>query len=96
MSIGFSSGFYEPFKDVVKKQFFIPFPDIWNGKNDIETIEKQALDQADRILDKNLNQIAAIIIEPLIQGAAGIEICRDDFLNKLLKKGPKTLSYRNF
>ena len=40
MSVGFSSGFYKPYEDVLEKQFFTSYPEIWNGKNDIESVEK--------------------------------------------------------
>ena len=36
MSVGFSSGFYEPFKDFLMQSINIPYPDFWEGKNDIE------------------------------------------------------------
>ena len=32
MSVGFSSGFYKPYEDVLEKQFFTSYPEIWNGK----------------------------------------------------------------
>jgi len=86
MSIGLSSGFYEPFKDVVQKQFFIPFPEFWNGKNDIDSDEKKALNYADQIIANNIDEVAAIIVEPLIHGASGMKMYRKEFLEKLLKK----------
>jgi adenosylmethionine-8-amino-7-oxononanoate aminotransferase len=86
MSVGFSSGFYKPYEDVLEKQFFTSYPEIWNGKNDIESIEKKALYDADDILNKYGGEIAALIIEPIIQGAAGMRICRKEFLDKFLQK----------
>ena len=86
MSVGFSSGFYKPFEDVLEKQFFTSYPEIWNGKNDIESIEKKALYDSDDILNKYGGEIAALIIEPIIQGAAGMRICRKEFLDKFLQK----------
>ena len=86
MSVGFSSGFYEPFEDVIQKQFFIPFPEYWSGKNDIERDEKVALEETEKIIDKNGKSIAAVIIEPIIQGASGMRVCRTEFLEKVLKK----------
>ncbi len=86
MSVGFSSGFYEPFKDFLMKSIHIPYPDYWEGKNDIEKEELFSLDRADEILSKNKNDIAAVIFEPLIQGAGGMKVCRKEFLEKLLKK----------
>lgn len=85
MSVGFSSGFYEPFKDLVNDSFFFDFPENWSGNNQIEECEKQSLDQAQQIIKKNKEQIAAVILEPLIQGAGGMKMCRPIYLDKLLR-----------
>jgi len=86
MSVGFSSGFYEPFKDFLIKSISIPYPDYWDGKNDIEKEELISLKTADEVLSGNKDDIAAVIFEPLIQGAGGMKVCRKEFLDKLLKK----------
>ena len=86
MSVGFSSGFYEPFKDFLIKSISIPYPDYWDGKNDIEKEELISLKTADAVLSSNKDDIAAVIFEPLIQGAGGMKVCRKEFLDKLLKK----------
>ena len=86
MSVGFSSGFYEPFKDFLIKSISIPYPDYWEGKNDIEKEELISLKTADEVLSDNKDDIAAVIFEPLIQGAGGMKVCRKEFLDKLLKK----------
>ena len=85
MSVGFSSGFYEPFKDSVNESFFFKFPENWSGNNHIEESEKQSLDEVKKIIKKNKNQIAAVILEPLIQGAGGMRICRKNYLDELVK-----------
>ena len=64
----------------------IPYPDFWEGKNDIEKEEFISLKKADDILSQNKDDIAAVIVEPLIQGAGGMKVCRKEFLDKLLKK----------
>ena len=86
MSLGFSSGFYEPFKDLVFKSLFIPFPEDWKGNNAIDEDEERSFKAIDNIININGNEIAAVIIEPLVQGASGMKICRPDFLNKVVKK----------
>ncbi len=86
MSVGFSSGFYKPFNDLVFETFFIPFPDNWKGNNSINEEEDKAFRYIDSIISDNCNELAAIIIEPLIQGASGMKICRPEFLNKVVKK----------
>ena len=78
MSVGFSSGFYEPFRDFLIKSINIPFPDYWDGKNDIEKEELISLNKADEILSKSKDDIAAVILNPLIQGKVQ-RVCRKEF-----------------
>ena len=86
MSVGFTSGFYQPFKEIIPNNFFFSFPENWEGKNDIEKDEEQSLKEIDDLLSENLEQIAAVVIEPLIQGASGMRICRKEYLNKAMQK----------
>ena len=85
MSVGFSSGFYEPFKEIINKNFFFNFPENWFGNNQVELSEKESIREVENIINKEKDNIAAVIIEPLIQGAGGMRICRKEFLNKLIK-----------
>ncbi len=84
MSVGKTSGFYEPFEDMLNETFFIPFPEDWRGNNRLQQNEIKALNYASKIIKDNKNQIAAVIIEPLIQGASGMKICRKEFLSKIV------------
>ena len=86
MSVGYSSGFYEPFKDFLVETEFISFPQFWKGNNEVEKNERFALSQINNLLEKKSNDIAAVIIEPLIQGAGGMRICRKEFLEKVVLK----------
>ncbi|MBS91616.1 MAG: adenosylmethionine--8-amino-7-oxononanoate transaminase [Rickettsiales bacterium] len=90
MSVGFTSGFYDPFKDFLFDSKFISFPSIWEGKNDIEKDEDYTLSQIDRVLSENKDEIAAVILEPLIQGAGGMNICRKEFFDKMVGKFKKS------
>ena len=45
-----------------------------------------ALKVIDNLLSKNASELAAVIIEPLIQGASGMKICRPDFLDEVVNK----------
>ena len=86
MSVGFSSGFYKPFTDMVIKNEFFPCPFTWEGDNEIFEKEKNSLEAIDLILDQVENEVAAVIIEPLVLGASGMKIYRADYLDKLVKK----------
>ncbi len=86
MSVGLSSGFYKPFEDFLPKPLLVPFPEFWRGNNEIEKNEEFALSQIDKIIETKKNQIAAVIFEPMIQGAGGMRICRKEFFEKAVKK----------
>ena len=43
------------------------------------------MNAAIKIVEKEKGQIAAVILEPLVQGAGGMKICRKEFLDKLVK-----------
>ncbi len=86
MSVGFSSGFYEPFSDLVLDTYFLPYPENFRGNNSVEEKELYCLSEADKIINKFGKDLIAIIIEPIIQGASGMKICRPEYLNKLVKK----------
>ena len=85
MSVGKTTGFYKPFEDILHKNSFIPFPEDWWGNNQLEESERLAIDTAYKIVEKEKGKIAAVILEPLVQGAGGMKICRKEFLDKLVK-----------
>ena len=85
MSVGKTTGFYKPFEEILNKNFFIPFPEDWWGNNQVEENERLAIKTAYDIVEKEKDQIAAVILEPLVQGAGGMKICRKEFLDKLVK-----------
>ena len=86
MSVGYSSGFYKPFEDLVFKTFFVPFPDDWRGNNSIQVEEQKSLKKVEWIINSHGNRLAAVIIEPLVQGASGMKMCRPSYLNKVVRK----------
>ncbi len=85
MSVGKTSGFYKPFEEILHKSSFIPFPEDWRGNNQLEENEKMAFDVANQIIEKDKDQIAAVILEPLVQGAGGMKMCRKEFFSELVR-----------
>jgi len=83
MSVG-NSGYHNPFKDLFFKILLTPSPETLEDKTEIELKEANEL----RVLKENLaqysNNIAAIILEPLVQGASGMKVCRAEFINKVI------------
>ncbi len=87
MSIGGSSPFWQAYRPAMFEIDLVEFPDTFDGDTSIEEKEARALDQLRTLLEKagDDHPYAAICIEPLIQGAAGMRMCRPQFLQKLEK-----------
>jgi adenosylmethionine-8-amino-7-oxononanoate aminotransferase len=83
MSVGKKSGFFAPFEELLFNVHCFPYPDTWLGDLDVEQKEKIILKEISRYLEKHGSQIAALIIEPLVQGASGMHMCRPEFLREL-------------
>jgi adenosylmethionine-8-amino-7-oxononanoate aminotransferase len=67
-------GMHKLFRGVVPEQFVVDLPDSTGNR-----------DALDRLLSKNSHEIAAIIIEPLVQGAGGMKFHAPDVLAEIKK-----------
>ena len=83
MSVGASSGFYRPFRELLFQVEPLPYPATWEGDPEVEAKEAASLQALDRWLDRHAGETAAMILEPLVQGAAGMRMCRPAFLTAL-------------
>lgn len=86
MSVGQKSGFHSAFKDLFFEVLTVPFPDTWYEDLEVEAKEQNALHVLEKYLDEQGQNIAAIILEPLVQGASGMRMCRPQFINKVVEK----------
>jgi adenosylmethionine-8-amino-7-oxononanoate aminotransferase len=86
MSAGRSSGFFGAWENMLFPVEVVPFPATWNDDGDVEAKEAAALQALERVFEAKAGQIAGVIIEPLIQGAAGMRMCRPQFLKALETK----------
>ncbi len=73
------TGMHSLFSDVLHKNFFAPAPKSKFDDNDA----MQDLEAVEAILKKHANEIAAIIIEPVVQGAGGMRFYSPSFLKGL-------------
>lgn len=80
MSLGRTSGYFGAWENFMFPVEIAPFPATWMGDDTVALRESQALAALDAILDRTKGQLAAIIIEPLVQGASGMRMCRVEFL----------------
>ncbi|MBF0420010.1 MAG: adenosylmethionine--8-amino-7-oxononanoate transaminase [Magnetococcales bacterium] len=86
MSLGRSSGFFDAFNDYLFQVDTLPFPATWEGDDLVEPNEEKALAAVDSYLHDFGSELAGIILEPLVQGAAGMRMCRPLFLQRLTQK----------
>ena len=82
MSVGRSSGFFDAFHGMMFETISLPVPLIWNGFANREG-EIAALNEVRSILECEGDDMAALIVEPLIQGAGGMRFHSPSFLREL-------------
>ena len=85
MSVGRGSGFFNLFRNMMCQVAVLPFPYTFEGDEAAEDREKGALIALEDRLWNGTHDIAALIIEPLLQGAGGMRMCRPEFLERLVE-----------
>lgn len=86
MSAGKGSGFFDTYGSMLFEVGLLPFPATWDGDADVAAKEQVALTRLDEYLADHGDTIAAVIMEPLVQGSAGMRMCRPEFLQALAAK----------
>jgi adenosylmethionine-8-amino-7-oxononanoate aminotransferase len=86
MSLGRGSGFFNLFRGLMCQVAVLPFPATFEGDDQVEEREKGALSALEDQLSRGEQDVAAIIIEPLLQGAGGMRVCRPAFLKALVER----------
>lgn len=83
MSAGSRSVFTQVFHELMFDVEYLPYPETWKNNRNTGRYEDEVIALLEDKLTKNPEQYAGIIIEPLVQGAGGMKMCREDFLQKL-------------
>ena len=86
MSAGRGSGFFGPFEGMLLPVDQVPFPATWEGDPEVEAREAAALAALDDLLERSGDATAAIILEPLVQGAGGMRMCRPGFVAEVVRR----------
>lgn len=84
MSLGRGSGFFNLFRGMMCQVAVLPFPYTFDGDEAAEDREKGAITALEDRLWNGANDVAALVIEPLLQGAGGMRICRTNFLRRIV------------
>jgi len=83
MSAGERSIFSDVFKELLFDVEFLPFPETWEGDEHLGEKEDEIIEQLEKLLTEYPNRYAGIMIEPLVQGAGGMRMCSEEFIQKL-------------
>lgn len=89
VSVGGMELFHSIFRPMLFETFFAPSPFPYRFNGSAEKCKKNSLDKIEDLLKKHSGNIAAVIVEPLVQGAAGIIVHPAGFLkavSELTKK----------
>ncbi len=83
MAVGSRSIFSQVFADWLFEVEYLPFPGTYLGDTSVAEREAEILQQLQIKLEKFPERYVGVIIEPLIQGAGGMQICRPEFLQQM-------------
>ena len=86
MSVGKSGNFFKVWEDLLFDILILPYPSTHVGDALVDEKEEKCLAELDALLAKYGEDICAIILEPLIQGAGGMRMARPEFFIAVCEK----------
>ncbi|MEN8128041.1 MAG: adenosylmethionine--8-amino-7-oxononanoate transaminase [Planctomycetota bacterium] len=89
VSVGGMDLFHGIFKSLIFETYYAPSPDPYRCEGTPAQCAKNSLEAMEAILKQHGDTIAAIVVEPLVQGAAGIIIQPPGFLKGVEKLARK-------
>jgi adenosylmethionine---8-amino-7-oxononanoate aminotransferase len=85
MSLGRGSKMFNTFRELLCEVCVLPYPSTFEGDDAVSEREAGTLSAFETLLGNSVQSIAALIIEPLLQGAGGMRLCRPSFLKRLVE-----------
>lgn len=85
MAVGKGCGFFGHYTDLFFEVDLLPYPAVAKNDANAEKIEQQVLAKISDHLDLYGKETSSLIIEPLVQGVAGMRMCTPRFLRNLEK-----------
>lgn len=82
MAAGARSIFFEAFEPLMFDVTRLPYPATWIGDPEVDAKEAQALAALRRRMEEAPEAYAAMILEPLVQGAGGMMMARAEFVRQ--------------
>lgn len=83
MSVGRTETFHKPYFPLLFETYYAPTPHAHLGREEPQVLKRRSLEALEGILREHHGQIAAICIEPIVQGAAGMLIQPEGFLKEV-------------
>jgi adenosylmethionine-8-amino-7-oxononanoate aminotransferase len=85
MSVGRTTAFHKPYFPMLFKVHYAPTPFVYRSEtpNDPEAVKRRCLAVLEGILRDHGRTIAAVVIEPVVQGAAGMIVQPEGFLREV-------------
>lgn len=83
VSVGGIDLFHRVFRPLLFKPIHLPSPGVYRNKDDRERAFKESLAKLEEILQKESDKIAGLIIEPLVQAAAGMLMMPHGYLARV-------------
>jgi adenosylmethionine-8-amino-7-oxononanoate aminotransferase len=80
VSVGGIELFHSIFRPMLFETYFVPSPFPYRFNGTAEQCRQFSLDKIEELLKKHADNIAAVIVEPLVQGAAGMIVHPEGFL----------------
>lgn len=84
MAAGMTSGFFTPFSNFCFDVQMAPVPSYALDSLDIDVLEQQCLKKTKQMFEQYAHQWAALILEPLVQGAVGMRMMRPSYVDQLI------------
>ena len=83
MSLGRGSRFFTLYEGLMCDVHTVPYAPTWEGCNDTGQREAEALEALAKSLNQHGNTLAALVVEPMMQGASGFRLARAGFVKRM-------------
>jgi len=80
MSVGRTSGFFDHFEPLTFSVDFLPYPSTWLADPDARDTLGKTLAVLENYFSVHAGTVAAVILEPLVQGASGMRMAEPAFV----------------
>lgn len=85
MAVGRGSDYFSLYEGLLCAVHTAPYAPTYIGDRDVDETEDLAIAALQKLIDEKGDTVAALIIEPLFQGAGGMRFCRPSFIRRVVE-----------